>query len=613
DYVDAEGVIRQNYWNVGSNGGANPYWTVNRNLKEDISDRIIALASLTYQLAPGLSIMGRSAIDRSFGLNDTRLYTDTYIIAQNGRYSQRRSDAMEWNSDFLISYQRTLNDNWSFNINAGGNARKQRSSSLTAETGANFIAPNFFALGNTQLPVVTHYVAPPDVGGPKDVNSLYAFGQLAFKNAIFLDLTARNDWSSTLPKDNWSYFYPSVGLNFVLSDLMAFPQFFSFAKVRGSYAEVGNDTSPFQLQRTSALTAGGRNGFITLSGTLPNEDLKPEATKSIEVGADLRFFLNRLGVDFTWYKTNSTDQLFTVALPIGSGATSFFTNGGDVQNTGVEVVLSGRPVTVGDFNWDITLNFARNVSLVKKINDERPSVEVGADFLRRFRIEEGRPFGEVYSRGLLRDDQGRVLVEDNGLPRVTPGFTVRVANYNPDWLGGIQNAFTYRNFRFSFLIDIRHGGSISSLGNAIIYADGLTEETLEGREGGLIFGENFFENETAIKGDGSPNDIPIDAEQFWLKVGGRNAPVGEIFAVDASNIRFREAVLGYSLPSAMLDGSPFRRVSLSFVARNLFFFSNKAENIDPDVTVGTAANGAGYDAFGPPTARSYGFNLNLGF
>ena len=608
DYLNAEGVIRQNYWNVGSNGGANPYWTINRNIKKDISDRVIALATLKYELTEEFSIMARSAIDRSFGYNDTRLYNDTYIIAQNGRFLQGTSEGMEWNSDFLLSYEKTLNSDLAFNINVGGNNRKNRNSSLSANTGPSLIAPNFFALGNTQQALATH-----NVGGPKDVNSLYGFGQLAFKNAVFLDLTARNDWSSTLPSDNWSYFYPSVGLNVVLSDLMEFPSFFSFAKVRGSLAKVGNDTSPYQLQRTAALTAGGKGGFITLSGVLPNEDLLPEETISLEVGADLRFFLNRLGIDFSYYKTNTTNQLFTVALPVGSGASSFFTNGGDVQNNGVELTLTGTPVTGTDFNWDVTFNFARNISLVKKINDERPSVEIGGDFLRRFRIEEGKPFGEVYSRGLLRDDQGRVLVEANGLPRVTSGFTVRVANYNPDWLGGLQNSFTYKNFRFSFLIDIRQGGSISSLGNAIIYADGLTEETLQGREGGLIFGDNFYGNETAVRADGTPNNVPINAEQFWLKVGGRNAPVGEMFTVDASNIRFREAVLGFSLPSALISNSPFRRVSISFVGRNLFFFSNKAKNIDPDVTVGTAAIGAGYDAFGPPTARSYGFNLNLGF
>lgn len=621
-YLNAEGVIRQNYWNVGSNGGANPYWTINRNLKLDITDRVIALASLRYQLTKDLSILGRSAIDRSFGSNDTRLYNDTYIIAQNGRFSQGRSDSYEWNSDFLITYDKTINDNWSFNINAGGNARKNRNSSLFANTGPGLTVPNFFALGNTQQVLASLNVGPPNVAGASDNNSLYGFAQVVFKNAIYLDLTHRNDWSSTLAPENWSIPYSSAGLNIVVSDLTEMPAFLSFAKVRASFAETGNGTSPYQLQRTAALSAGGKGGYLTLSSTLPHPNLVPEFTKSLELGADVRFFLNRLGLDFTYYKTNTENQLFTLSLPVGSGASTYFVNGGDVQNNGVELTLTGKPIAGRDFNWDITLNFAKNNSLVKTIHEDRKSVEIGSDFLRRFRIEEGKPFGEVYSRGLLRDSQGRVLIDAaTGLPRVTPGFTVKVANYNPDWLGGIHNAFTYKNFSFSFLIDIRKGGSISSLGNAIIYADGLTEETLEGREGGLVFGENFYENETAVIGDGTEaegtalpaNDIPITAQAFWLKVGGRNAPVGEMFTVDASNVRFREAVLGYSLPSSVLGNSPFRKVSISFVGRNLFFISNKAKNIDPDVTVGTGTAAWGYDAFGPPTARSYGFNLNLGF
>jgi TonB-linked SusC/RagA family outer membrane protein len=616
-YLNAEGVIRQNYWNVGSNGGANPYWTINRNLKEDNTDRVIALASLRYQLTEDLSIMGRSAIDRSFGANDTRLYNDTYIIAQNGRFSQGRSDSYEWNSDLLISYNKTVNDNWAFNINAGANARKNRNSGLSANTGPGLTVPNFFAMGNTQQVLASH-----SFGGPVNVNSLYGFGQVIFKNAVFLDLTHRNDWSSTLSPDNWSIPYSSAGLNVVISDLTELPSFLSFAKVRASYAETGNGTSPFQLQRTAILSAGGNAGYIRLNPTLPHPDLEPELTKSFEVGTDIRFFMNRLGVDFTYYKTTTENQLFTLALPVGSGASSYFVNGGEIENDGIELMLTGTPITNSDFNWDITFNFAKNNSLVKKIHDERSSVEIGSDFLRRFRIEEGKPFGEVYSRGLLRDTQGRVLIDAaTGLPRVTPGFTVKVANYNPDWLGGIQNAFRYKNLTFSFLIDIRQGGSISSLGNAIIYADGLTEETLEGREGGLVFGENFYPDETAVIGVGNEvegtvlpgNDIPITAEKFWLKVGGRNAPVGELFTVDASNVRFREAVLAYSLPASMLGNSPFRKVSISFVGRNLFFFSNKAKNIDPDVTVGTGSASWGYDAFGPPTARSYGFNLNLGF
>lgn len=608
EYTNANGTVRQNYWNPGSNGGANPYWTINRNIRANTNDRIVAFTSLTYQLAEGLSVLGRAALDRSFGSNWEKLYSDSYIIAENGRYSVGSSENMEINTDFLVTYEKALSDDWYFNINVGGNSRISRNTSLSSNTGPALTVPNFFALQNTQ-----QVVSSRGVGSPRDVNSLYSFAQLAWKNAIFLDLTARNDWSSTLPKQNWSFFYPSVGLNAVISDLFTFPEFFTFAKLRGSFAEVGNDTNPFQLQRTAIFAAGGLGGYLSLSPTLPNENLLPETTQSIELGTDLRFFDNRLGLDLTYYKTNSFNQLFTVALPVGSGASSFFTNGGDVQNEGFEAMITVTPIRNTDFNWDITANFAKNESLVKEINDERPSIVVGSDFLREFRIEEGKPFGEIYSRGYERDVQGRVIIGANGLPRITPGRTVRVGNNNPTWLGGIQNSFNYKNFRVNFTIDFRQGGDIASITNAIIYADGLTEETLVGREGGLIFGENFMESETAVLESGEPNNIPMTSELFWVNMGGRNAPVGEVFTVSATNVRMREAVVGYTFPSEMLGNLPVNSVTVSFVGRNLFFLANKAKNIDPDVVTGTSAVGAGFDSFGPPTARSYGFNLNIGF
>lgn len=607
EYVNEAGLLRQNYFNPGSNGGANPYWAANRNLSKNTLDRIIAFTSLNYELADGLNILARAALDRSSGTSEEKLWADSYIIAQGGRYSVGLSESSEINTDFLISYEKSLSQDWYFNINAGGNARINRNQGLNSNTGPQLTVPNFFALSNTQQVLSSH-----NVGSPRNVNSLYGFGQLAWKNSIFLDITARNDWSSTLPRANWSFFYPSVGLNAVISDLVEFPQWFTFAKVRGSFAEVGNDTNPYQLQRTASLAAGGLGGYLSLSTTLPNENLLPETTRSIEVGADLRFMDNRLGLDFTYYRTNSFDQLFTVALPVGSGASQFFTNGGNVQNTGVETVLTITPVRKSDFNWDISMNFARNIPLVVEINDERPSIQVGGDFLRRYRVEEGRPFGEVYSRGYLRDDQGRIIVGSNGIPRTTPGFTVNVANYNPRWLGGIQNSFNYKNFRANFTIDFREGGSIASLTNAIIYADGVTEETLQGREGGLIFGDNFFGEETAVLESGEPNNIPITAEQFWVNMGGRNAPIGEVFSVSATNIRMREAVIGYTIPSTKLESLPISSLSINFVARNLFFILNEAGNIDPDVTVGTGAAAEGFDSFGPPTARSFGFNLNIG-
>lgn len=206
-----------------------------------------------------------------------------------------------------------------------------------------------------------------------------------------------------------------------------------------------------------------------------------------------------------------------------------------------------------------------------------------------------------------------MIVGANGLPLVTPGKTVRVANYNPIWMGGIQNSFRYKNFSANFTIDFRQGGSIASITNAIIYADGLTEETLQGRDGSLIFGENFFAHENAVLETGEPNNIQMSAETFWVTMGGRNAPVGEVFSVSATNVRMREAVIGYSLPSTLLEGLPVSSVSINFVGRNLFFILNEAKNIDPDVIVGTGVSAAGFDSFGPPTARSYGFNLNIGF
>lgn len=618
-YLNAENQIRQNYWNPGSNGGANPYWTINRNLSENTGDRVIAFSSLRYLFTPNFSVMVRSAIDRSFGQSSNMLYGDTYIVAQNGRFSEGRSEGLEWNSDFLITYDKTISDAFAFNVNVGGNTRKARGSSLDSNTGAALTLPNFFALTNTQQVLSTH-----GVGSPKNVNSLYGFAQLSFKNALFIDITGRNDWSSTLPSDAWSYFYPSVGVNAVISELAQFPSTISFLKVRASYAEVGNDTSPFNIARLASFAAGGKNGFISLNNQLPNDDLKPERTKSIEVGADVRFLENRLGLDFTWYRTNSIDQLFAINLPVGSGAASRFINGGNIQNQGIEFMLTGTPVIAGDFSWDISLNFSRNRSLVKELHENLKRLNLGSDFLRAFYIEEGHPWGEVYSRGLLRDDQDRVIVDDKGVPRITSGLDTRVANFQPKWMGGFTNTFSYKNLSFNFLIDMRYGGTMASLTNAIIYADGVTEETLEGREGGLIFGENFWEHETAVRevpndpNDPAagftyvPNETAMTAEQFWVKVGGRNAPVGEVFAADATNVRLREAVLSYRLPSGIVEGTPFRSISVSVVGRNLFFFSNKANNLDPDVFVGTGKTAAGFDSFGPPTARSYGFNLNLG-
>jgi len=353
--------------------------------------------------------------------------------------------------------------------------------------------------------------------------------------------------------------------------------------------------------------------------------LRPESTISTEFGFDTRFFNNRLRLDFTYYKTNTSDQIFRTPAPSGSGISSKFQNGGDIQNTGVEIALGATLFNNPDFSWDLDLNFSKNQSEVLEITSGFDELVVGnADFIREYRLVKGQPFGDVYSRGFLRDDQGRVQIDANGLPLTTTGLDVLVSNYNPDWLGGIRNSLTYKNFNFSVLVDIRQGGSVTSFTEAILARDGLLDYTVAGRDGSLVFGENIFEGEAAVlEGTDTPNNLTTNSEAFWNRVGGRNAPVGEAFKRDASNIRVREMVLGYSVPDKFLENNFFTSASFSLVGRNLFFISNKAGNFDPETlsSVSTTSNATGNgeitsegtEAFAPPTTRTIGVSLNFGF
>ncbi|WP_422080491.1 SusC/RagA family TonB-linked outer membrane protein [Ulvibacterium sp.] len=614
EYIEeGTGALRQNYWKPLDNGGANPYWTINRNLREREVNRVIGYASLTYNILPNLSLLVRTAVDQQSSADIATFANDTYIIAQNGDYEKGYNRYTEWNTDFLLSYNKEINEDFAFNISLGGNDR-QNTTERTNTDNRGLNAPNIFTIANAQQLLVTEDFTD------LNVQSLYTLGQVSYKDALFLDLTYRSDWSSTLPLDNNRFDYYSAGVSAAISDLVTLPSFISFLKVRGSYAEVGNDTDPYAIQRNAAIEAGG---FIDTDDTLPNENLRPEQTRSLEAGFDLRLLDNRLGIDFTYYKTNSVDQLFRQNVPFASGVSNRFVNGGDVENRGVEVILTANPVRTADFNWNITANFTRNVGEVIALNDDLETLDFGGDFIRRFRLDVGDTWGNVYSRGWERDDQGRALVDDNGLPITTGGATVIIGNFNPDWLGGIGNSFSYKNIDFSFLIDIRQGGSLVSFTDANLSGDGALAKTAIGRENGVVFGQDVFSGLTAVRAsDGAPNDIAVDPEVFWNSIGGRNAPIGEAFAQDASNVRMREMTLGYTFNKKLLDKTFLRRAKISLVGRNLFFFSNKA-NVDPEIVTTATRNPStanneeastdGFESFAQPSSRTIGFNLQLGF
>lgn len=592
-FTNEAGAIRQNYWLPHVNGGGNPYWVRNKALRPELEERVTGLVSLKYQITEDLSILARSALDRINQFQDFTRANDTYTTAKFGSYDKNFRYNYEWNTDALINYNNRFGSNITLDLNAGTNLRRAKFESLTAAA-SNFEIENLFALSNGNDP------RPGEGYSLKEVQSLYAFASLGFFDGLYLEGSARNDWSSTLPAANRSYFYPSFGVTAVLSDLMNMPNYITFLKLRGSWAEVGNDTDPYRLARSASVS----RGTVTLSNTLPNVDLRPESTQSTEFGLDAHFFNNLLRLDFTYYKTNTIDQLFNVSYPKESGVNSVFQNGGDIQNRGVEIAIGITPITKEDFTWDIDFNFAKNESEVLKLAEGLESLEQSADFIRVYQLIVGEPFGTTLSRGFVRDDQGRIIVNANGIPRTTPGRTVPIANFNPDWLGGISNSFHYKNWNMSFLIDIRQGGTVTSFSEAILAGDGVLDYTTAGREGGVV-GKDFFPNETAVTEDGSTNTLTATAEEVWNAVGGRNAPAGEAFIRDASNIRVREFVLGYALPQW--------NARISFVARNLFFISNKANFFDPEITVGTGNSAEGREAFPLPTNRTLGLSLSIDF
>ncbi|WP_236969204.1 SusC/RagA family TonB-linked outer membrane protein [Membranihabitans marinus] len=586
------GENTQHYWSPGINGGGNPYWVMNNVTQPSLRERVIGMVSLKYQITDNLSILGRSSLDRNNDFSEFLRYNDTYTRANNGSYSKTFNNGYDWNSDFLINYKVDLDLPITIDISAGGNLRKNKFDQILG-SGANFNIANLFSLANTLDP------RPTESFYEKEVQSVYAFGQFGFFNGIYLDITARNDWSSTLPADNRSYFYPSFGLTAVLSDLMNLPSYFTFLKLRGSWAAVGNDTDPYQIARAAIV----RRGTVLLDPTLPATNLKPERTNSFELGLDARFLDNALRLDLTYYNSSTYDQLFETPIPPASGAGSVFQNGADVLNKGIEFTLGATPVTTNDFSWDVNFNFAKNTSEILEIAEGFDVLNLGSDFIRSYQLKVGEPFGNVVTRGFLRDDAGRVIVNSSGLPEITPGLDVVVANYNPDWLGGFSNSFTYKDFNFSFLIDIRQGGTIVSFSEAIQAGFGVLDYTVPGRDGDLVFGENVFADEVAVNADGSPNTIQISSEDLWNNLGGRNTPVGEAFVRDASNIRMREMILGYTFPS--------KKVRVSLVGRNLFFITNKAENVDPEIVAGTGNSSEGREAFAPPTNRTFGFSVNI--
>jgi TonB-linked SusC/RagA family outer membrane protein len=599
-FVDENGELKQNYWHPHSNGGENPFWVKNNVTNYSESGSLKGMASLTYQIVPEFSLMLRTGLVNTNTRGETRRFFDTYVMADNGYFNVGTTNFTETNNEFLGLYNQKFGD-FSIMGTVGGIVRHSRYRYLNS-TAYPLVIENLFTLNNAaQGALSSNESTVDDPAYEREKQSLYAGADVSFKSFLTLSLTGRNDWSSTLPASQRSYQFGSAGLTAIISDMVQLPTAISFLKLRASVAQTGNDADSYRDIEYYSVNPGGS---IAKSAVKALDTLKPEITTSQEYGFDFNMFQNRVGLEFTYYKTNSKNQLISVATPPASGYSSKFINAGNVQNSGVEVTLNVTPIKTQDFTWLATVNYAKNKNKVLSVSPNSPELVLRSDFINLTKIVEGRPFGEMYSRGFERNDNGQIIVQDDGRPLVTSAKSVYLGNSRPDWTGGFYNSFTYKDFSLSLLVSARMGGHITSFTDANLEGDGLSARTLAGRDGFIVDG---------VKADGSKNTTSVTSEQYWNILGGRNTPAGELFTYSASNIRLREVVLSYNIPASKLSKTPIKGASISLTGRNLFFFKNDAKGFDPELVVSTGSGSIGTESFCLPYSRSFGLNLNLNF
>lgn len=600
--IPENGKQRNNFWSKDAAIINNPYWIINNFNTTEIRNRFISFLTARYQLTPELTIQGRAGLDKFFDNNDRKVApgSPTQLVGGQslaGDYSSDTYNSTEINVDGLITYAKKINK-IGFSLSAGS-AFFRRNTILESQSAGGLDIPFLYKSSNGKTPLTDRS------SGSKEIQSVYGTGQLSYNDYLFLDVTARNDWSSTLPAANRSYFYPSASLSAVISDMVKLPEVLSYAKLRASYAKVGKDDEVLYSFIQTLQTSAGVNGVILSNNSnLVLKNVKPEQTSAIEIGTDLKFLKNRLSVDFTYYKTNSKNQILRLPLPLSSLFQTRTVNAGEIQNNGIEIVLGATPVKQKDFQWDITVNYARNNNKVINLGDKLDSTLLSSNRAADLYAKKGDPLGNLYVRGFQRNASGRIVIGANGLPLIRAGRPVNVGNYNPDWTGGVTNTLRYKDFNLSFLIDARVGGNIVSHTQAVLAGAGKTVETLTGRDGTLI-----------IDGDlasGSKNTVPVTSQAYWSLVGGRGGPVGEVFTYSATNVRLRQLSLGYRIPTNVINKTPFTNIDITFFGRNLFFFKNNAP-FDPEVALNNGLGGQGIDFWSLPTTRSIGFNINVSF
>jgi TonB-linked SusC/RagA family outer membrane protein len=596
NYKNADG----SWYNWNTNYHNNPYSTLYENLNTNKRDRFYGNVMAKYQFTSWLSAFVRTGIDYYSNFNTSRRAMNMQEFP-NGYYMEEVDLYRESNTDFLLTAVKKYDD-YEVNVSVGGNAMDYSRTYNFVEA-PELAVEGVYNVKNSLVPQVADNFL-----WRKRINSLYFSGSVGYKSMLFFDFSGRNDWSSTLPAGNNSFFYPSVQLSGVITEITEFdPSVLSFGKLRVSYAKVGADTDPYKLFPTVSFGDGWNASTKLLNQFIPNElpnaDLKPQFVSSLEFGGDFRFMDNKIRLDLTYYNSSATNQIISVPISASSGFTTKVTNAGRIDNSGVEVLLGATLLkSKNGLNWDVTVNWSKNVNKVVELAEGIEQYELGTYWSMKVMAIPGQKYGSLYGYDFERAPDGQIIYR-NGLP--SQGDLKVLGNYTPDWIGGINNEFTYKDLSMSFLIDARMGGEMYSMTSTWGRYAGVLEETLIGREGGIV-GVGVKEVVDA-QGNVSyvTNDVVAEAENFNKAAYVSDVAASSVY--DASFVKLRELKIGYTFNK--IGKTPIKDLNISLIGRNLALLYAKVPHIDPESAFSNT-NVQGLEFGQIPSARSIGVSIS---
>ena len=597
---------------------ANPYWTRDRTANTDDRQRMIGMIKLSYQFNDWVRLSAKTGTD-FYTDQRLRYHEQGTYFSQGGRLgdiSEEVTRVREDNSDVLLTLTPKVSKGVSLAFNLGAN-RQKSFARTTGNTGIDFVAPNLFAINNA---LTNSYIFGLSESA---INSAYGTGSIGYKEFFFLDFSARNDWSSTLSPANNSFFYPAVSGSLVVTDALNLQtKALSFLKLRGSWAQAGSSGSPYQLTGTYSLDqfAHGGRPLGSFTSVIADPNLKNELTTSIEIGIEARFYKNRLGLTAAYYDANTKNQILNVPLPLSTTFNSRRINSGEIRNKGIELSVTGTPIkTASGFSWDATFNFSSNQNEVISLAEGVSTFLLGDDRNVQVVAAPGKPFGAIFGTGFawLKDANGNRLIDPTtGLPLKTNAKTIyEIGNALPNWIGGFSNAFRYKGFSLSGLIDISQGGKIysTSLREELIY--GTTKKTLAGRDGTYIASGVIAQKKSdgTWESSGQINTKQVTAQDYWNVIApDKDNVVSEEMMNDASFVMLRELTFNYQLPANIVSKTPFRNIRAGVYGQNLFYFQRNTDGYAPEASSFNVNNSSlGLESNSLPLLRTVGFSLNL--